>query len=134
MIPSSDSMNTMVEQLQMISDLSCEQNMAQRDSVLASIRCKTEKMQLFPQSAESMDDWRQVNFRFRSYEVLILVRKYIEVKYHLCIWQDELRFCGTDEDRPSIFHKLHILQIFLAFFFAVEAHVGLAYLSKLSRM
>ena len=79
MIPTSSSMGTMVEQLQMISDLSCEQNRSQRGSVLANFRCKTEKMQLFPQSAESMDDWRQVSFRFRSYEFSILVRKFMKV-------------------------------------------------------
>ena len=88
MIPISNSMNTMVEQLQIISDISSEQTVLQKESVLATIRSKTERMQLFPQSAESMDDWRQVNFRFRSYELSILVRKYIKVHYIACIWFD----------------------------------------------
>jgi len=59
MIPISNSMNTMVEQLQIISDISSEQTVLQKESVLATIRSKTERMQLFPHSAESMDDWRQ---------------------------------------------------------------------------
>lgn len=70
-------MNTMIEQLQIISDLSGEQRIIAEEPFLATIRCKSEKTQLHPQSTESMDDWRQVNFRFRSYEFSILVRKYI---------------------------------------------------------
>ena len=80
MIPTQTTTNTMVEQLQIISDLASQQRNAQEEPVLANLRSKSERMHIFPPSTESMDDWRQVNFRFRSYDFSILVRKYI----HIC--------------------------------------------------
>lgn len=49
----------MVEQLQIISDLASRERNAQEEPVLANLRSKSERMHLFPQSTESMDDWRQ---------------------------------------------------------------------------
>lgn len=67
MLPASDSLTTMVGQLQMLTDLSGEHFYGcDDDVVLQNLRSKAQKMQLFPQTAESMDDWRQVSFRFRS--------------------------------------------------------------------
>ncbi len=77
MIPASDSINTMVGQLQVITDLSGDHFDGYENPILQNLRSKAERMQLFPQSAESMDDWRQVSFRFRLNEFEILVRKYM---------------------------------------------------------